>query len=236
MKKNSKSQQMKDILANVARPEEHIAKLIHMACKHRAPTTISKKRNIYLTQNSERQCLILLSGSVALCRISDGMVLNAEYAPFIFGANAQLSYSPHLYIKAKETTCLLLIPQNIFYNEVTENGLWQSLAMLQDYTAAKVYAHFMMISQLSAYEIIRCHLIELMNEPDVLKKNITAANYIMEHSLLSRSGVMRILSKLKNEGYIHLSRGILTDIVNLPEKLNMFYAKPASSSAVESTE
>jgi hypothetical protein len=47
----------------------------------------------------------------------------------------------------------------------------------------------------------------------------------MDHSLLSRSGIMLILSKLKAEGYIHISRGVLTEIVNLPDKLNIFYSK-----------
>jgi hypothetical protein len=82
-----------------------------------------------------------------------------------------------------------------------------------------------MVSQLSAYEIIRTHLFELMNEPASVRNNITAANYIMDHSLLSRSGIMLILSKLKAEGYIHISRGVLTEIVNLPDKLNIFYSK-----------
>ena len=225
MKRNSKSQLQDDILRKVVKPTKDIEKLIEVIASGRKVCTVNKKRNINLTQNGERQCLILLSGSVALNRISDGMILNAECAPFIFGSSAQLSYMRHLYVKAKETSNLLLLPQRIFHEEIAKNNLWQSLAMLQDYSSAKVYAHCLTVSQLSAYEIIRSHLIELLNEPDEIKSKITASNYIMDHSFLSRSGIMRILSKLKSDGYIHLSRGILTDIIELPEKLNMFYSK-----------
>lgn len=91
----------------------------------------------------------------------------------------------------------------------------------------------MTISQLSAYEIIRTHLLELIDEPNAIKNNITAVNYIMDHSFLSRSGIMRVLSKLKSDGYIHLSRGILTDIIDLPEKMNRLYSKSGPAQPAE---
>lgn len=229
MKRNSKSQLRDEILNKVVKPTEHIEKLIEIITKDHTPCTISKKRNISLMQNGERQCLILFDGSVALNRLSDGMILNAESAPFIFGASSQLAYTRHLYVKTKENSRLLLIPQRIFHEQVVKNNLWQSLAMLQDYSSAKVYAHCLTVSQLSAYEIIRSHLLELIDEPNTIRDNITAVNYIMDHSFLSRSGIMRILSRLKSDGYIHLSRGILTDIIDLPEKLNMFYSKTGTT-------
>ncbi|WP_395304128.1 helix-turn-helix domain-containing protein [Enterobacter sp. ECC-019] len=214
-----------DILQNIAKPTEDIEKLIQSIVDKSKTITIPKRRHISLTQSNERHCIILLQGSVELFRVSDGIVLNAENAPFIFGANIRLSYSRHLYARAKETSKLLLIPQMKFYETVEQYHLWQSLATLQDYTAAKVYAYCLTVSQLSAYEIIRSHLLDLMDEPTELRINVTAASYIMDRSFLSRSGIMRILSKLKADGYIHLSRGVLMDIVNLPAHLNMFHAK-----------
>ena len=91
----------------------------------------------------------------------------------------------------------------------------------------------MTISQLSAYEIIRSDLIELINELNVNENKITAVSNIMDHSFLSRSGIMRVLSKLKSDGYIHLSRGILTDIIDLPEKMNRLYSKSGPAQPAE---
>ncbi|WFV11043.1 helix-turn-helix domain-containing protein [Citrobacter freundii] len=58
-----------------------------------------------------------------------------------------------------------------------------------------------------------------------MRNNITAANYIMNHSFLSRSRIMRLLAILITEGYIHLSRGILTEVISLPEQLSLLYSK-----------
>lgn len=214
-----------DALKKLVKPTKDIELLLQNIDQQSNVITIVKRRHISLTQNNERHCLVLLKGSLSLCRITDGMVLNSENAPFIFGTNIQLSYSHHLYARAKETSSLLLIPQTALYEVVNRFNLWKPLASLQDYTAAKVYSHCLTVSQLSAYEIIRIHLLELMNESVTVRNNITAANYIMDHSFLSRSGIMRILSMLKAAGYINISRGILTEVVNLPDKLNMFYSK-----------
>lgn len=214
-----------DTLRKLVKPTKDIELLLQHIDQHSNVFTIVKKRHISLTQKNERHCIVLLKGSLSLCRITDGMVLNSQSGPFIFGTNIQLSYSHHLYAKAKETSTLLLFPQTAFYEVVNRFNLWKSLAALQDYTAAKVYSHCLTVSQLSAYEIIRIHLLELMYEPVAVRNNTTAANYIMDRSFLSRSGIMKILSMLKTEGYIHISRGILTEVINLPDKLNMFYSK-----------
>ncbi|AUT97575.1 helix-turn-helix domain-containing protein [Citrobacter europaeus] len=222
---NSRNRVKDDVLIKLVKPTKDIEILLQ-AIGHRGNTiSIIKRRHISLTQNNERHCVILLKGSISLCRISDGMVLNSENAPFIFGANIQLSYSRHLYAKAKETSTLLLIPQTELYEIVDRLNLWKSFAALQDYSAAKVYSHCLAVSQLSSYEIIRIHLLELIDEPESIRNNITAANYIMNHSFLSRSGIMRILAILKTEGYIHLSRGILTEVISLPEQLSLLYSK-----------
>lgn len=76
MKRNNHSLLRDEILSKVVKPTDHIEKLIEIIAKEHTPCTISKKRNISLTRNGERQCLILFDGSVALNRISDGMILN----------------------------------------------------------------------------------------------------------------------------------------------------------------
>ncbi|MHA0938650.1 helix-turn-helix domain-containing protein, partial [Enterobacter kobei] len=59
---------------------------------------------------------------------------------------------------------------------------------------------------------------ELFNEDPSVRNNITVESYIREKTHLSRSGVMRILAGLKKGGYIEMQRGVLINIVKLPEK------------------
>ncbi|HBM3218180.1 TPA: helix-turn-helix domain-containing protein, partial [Klebsiella michiganensis] len=53
------------------------------------------------------------------------------------------------------------------------------------------------------------------------KNKITAANYILSRTFLSRSGVMRTLAKLKQLGAIQLHRGILVTMNQLPPSLKL---------------
>ena len=57
-----------------------------------------------------------------------------------------------------------------------------------------------------------------MSENEKYRNNITAENYIRDKTNLSRSGIMRILSELKEGGYIEINRGILIKVHQLPEK------------------
>ncbi|PLO66279.1 cyclic nucleotide-binding protein, partial [Klebsiella michiganensis] len=59
------------------------------------------------------------------------------------------------------------------------------------------------------------------NEPEAIKNKITAANYILSRTFLSRSGVMRTLAKLKQLGAIQLHRGILVTMNQLPPSLKL---------------
>ncbi|HGY3718687.1 TPA: helix-turn-helix domain-containing protein [Citrobacter gillenii] len=167
----------------------------------------------------------MFSGSIALYRCSDGFIINAEAAPFIFGINTQLRYEQHLSLRAQETSEIALVPQQELYEIVEKNNLWESVARITDYSAAKIYTHCLAVSKLSAYEIIRHQLMTLMTEPEEIRQKMTAANYILSRSFLSRSGTMKILSYLKQAGFIDLRRGILMEISELPEKLNNYYMK-----------
>lgn len=74
----------------------------------------------------------------------------------------------------------------------------------------------MKLSSPSAYNIVRLQLYELIAKPDSILSSITAENYIRSKTRLSRSSLMRILSELKNDGYIVIDRGVLKRIIRLP--------------------
>ena len=139
--------------------------------------------------NDIRQCFLLIHGSVALHRRGDGIVLNSESSPFILGVSSQFS-SEHLYVRALETSELAGVSLDTFNRVVTQHNLWEHFSHLLIYTASRVYEHCAQISQMSAYDIIRFQLVELMQEPEAIRLGITAAAYILSRTYLSRSGVM----------------------------------------------
>lgn len=70
----------------------------------------------------------------------------------------------------------------------------------------------------TAYEILRFQLLELMSEPVEFRENISAAQYIQQKTRLSRSSIMKILSQLKQGGFVRLENGTLKEICHLPLK------------------
>ncbi|MGL5384401.1 MAG: helix-turn-helix domain-containing protein [Serratia sp. (in: enterobacteria)] len=200
------------------KPINHINKLVTEFLPHTHTMLKEKGATIQYTVDGVKQCFVLLEGSVALHRRGDGMMLNSESTPFVFGISNQYSTESHMYIRALEESkigCLGLEEANAI---VAEKNLWESLTQLVIYTTGRIYDHCALISQMSAYDIIRFQLVELMQESEAFRLNTTATNYIKSRSYLSRSGIMRILSELRTGGYIAMSKGILLEINHLPLK------------------
>ncbi|RAU38994.1 helix-turn-helix domain-containing protein [Enterobacter sp. ECC-175] len=199
------------------KPFGHIETLISRILPSAERAVIGRGEVVHYYRDDVRQCFLLLQGSVALHRRGDGIVLNSESAPFILGVSSQFS-SEHLYVRAIETSELARVPLEAFNHIVAQQDLWEHFSKLLIYTASRVYEHCAQISQMSAYDIIRFQLVELMQETEAIRNNITAAAYIKSRTYLSRSGIMRILAELRTGKYITMERGVLLDIHHLPRK------------------
>lgn len=204
-------------LALELKPFRHIEALIKHVLPAAERVVIGRGDVVHYYKDDIRQCFLLLQGSVALHRRGDGIVLNSESAPFILGVSSQFS-SEHLYVRALETSEIARVPLDCFNHIVAQLDLWEHFSKLLIYTASRVYEHCAQISQMSAYDIIRFQLVELMQEPDAIRQKITAAAYIKSRTYLSRSGIMQILAELRTGKYITMERGILLDINHLPRK------------------
>ena len=200
-----------------AKPFKHIEKIIDNVLPHAERGIIARGEIIHYYSGDSRQCFLLLHGSVALHRRGDGIVLNSESAPFILGVSSQFS-SEHLYVRALETSEVASVSLACFNRIVAQQNLWEHFSNLLIYTASRVYEHCAQISQMSAYDIIRFQLVEMMQEPEAIRQNITAAAYIKSRTYLSRSGIMRILAELRTGKYITMERGVLVEIHHLPRK------------------
>lgn len=199
------------------KPYKHIEKIIDILLPSAERKILSRGEVVHYYKSDIRQCFLLIQGSVALHRRGDGIVLNSESAPFILGVSSQFS-SEHLYVRALETSEVAAVSLERFNGIVAQQNLWEHFSNLLIYTASRVYEHCAQISQMSAYDIIRFQLVELMQEPEAIRLNTTAAAYIKSRTYLSRSGIMRILAELRTGKYITMARGVLMDIHHLPRK------------------
>ncbi|WP_373863708.1 helix-turn-helix domain-containing protein, partial [Klebsiella variicola] len=167
------------------KPFRHIETLINHVLPAAERVVIGRGEVVHYYKDGIRQCFLLLQGSVALHRRGDGIVLNSESSPFILGVSSQFS-SEHLYVRALETSEIARVSLDCFNHIVAQLDLWEHFSKLLIYTASRVYEHCAQISQMSAYDIIRFQLVELMQEPDAIRQQITAAAYIKSRTYLSR--------------------------------------------------
>ncbi|UJD91889.1 cyclic nucleotide-binding protein (plasmid) [Rahnella aquatilis] len=170
------------------------------------------------TAGSERNCFLLHKGTVFLYRKIDGMVLNSESAPYVFGLSTQLTEPDYLYIRIHEASEVSYLPIEEANKIIEREKLWKNLAHLLIFTATRVYDHCAKISALSSYEIICYQLYELMYEPEEIRNNISTVAYVMNRTFLSRSSIMKILAQLKTGGYITMEKGILKAINHIPSR------------------
>ncbi|HBV4841644.1 TPA: helix-turn-helix domain-containing protein [Klebsiella aerogenes] len=205
-------------LLSSLKPVSDIKTLINVMQSGAEKRILMKGEVLRYCHEDTRLCFLLLQGSVALHRRGDGIIMNSESAPFILGVSNQLSADENLYVRALETSEIASVPLDRFNRLVAENNTWEPLARLLIYTASRVYEHCTLIAQMSAYDIIRFQLIELMQESEAIRGQTTAAAYIKSRTYLSRSGIMRILSELRAGGYITMERGVLAEIHHLPLK------------------
>lgn len=200
------------------KPVSHIQHILDRIAPYGENLQVSRGEILRYQANNVRYCYLLSSGSITLNRRGDGMVLGSQQPPFILGVSNQLSGCENLYIRAMEPTQLFRLPLERFNLLVNKFDLWESFCHLLIYTASHVYERCTVAAKMSSYDIIKFQLQQLMLEPERTRSRMTAANFITDRTFLSRSGVMRILSHLRDAGYITLQRGILIDIHHLPER------------------
>lgn len=200
------------------KPLAEIEQLLRHLTPHANKVETKDRQSLNYIAGGQHNCFLLHKGSVTLYRNIDGMVLNSESAPYIFGISTQLLESDYLYIRTQESSDVSVISIEEANKIIASEDLWQSLSTLLIYTATRVYDHCTKISSPSSYEIICYQLYELMSETEKVRNSVSIVSYIKSRTFLSRSTIMKILAQLKTGNYIVTEKGLLKGINNIPSR------------------
>ncbi|POT24849.1 Crp/Fnr family transcriptional regulator [Citrobacter freundii] len=179
---------------------------------------VSTRKRLYPHSGGKYYCYLLLKGYVAYHRDRNDIAVLTASAPTLFGLNYIASENIITYIKTlmPATIGVMLLDKAI--EIIEEHHLWKPVAQHMMVLSNKLYIINEQMSAPTSYELIKFLLLQLMSENETYRKSITAVNYIMGKTQLSRSGIMRILTSLKVGGYIELHRGVLISLNKLPAK------------------
>lgn len=204
----------------INKPLADIQKVINVLGPLSTPISSLPRRTYYFTQGNQSFCYLLQEGYAALHRVSDGMVIDWIKSPMFLGLGMQLINNNETYFFTTESHVQLSrLTVSQAKESIAKAELWESVAIQLAYFIWRMSINSSQMSGLSSYEIIRFQLINLMSEPDEIRENITAAQYVQERTLLSRSGIMKLLALFKAEHYIVIEKGILTAINEIPLKI-----------------
>lgn len=201
------------------KPSDDIKKLIDTLIPFAEVREVLANKKIPHTNKKNGDIYLILEGSIDIHRVRDSMVMTTAKAPIILGlTNQTVADSDEFFFSTQTRAVFGIIPMKTFKEVVEKAGLWGSYATYLTFIIKYMSVHSSEITALSAYEVIRNQLINLEGESDDFRLITNAAQYIQERTLLSRSGIMHVLSQLKKGGYIIIENGVLIKILKLPQK------------------
>ena len=169
--------------------------------------------NLHLHENNSLAVALVTEGEVNVYHRSDMMLLATARAPFIFGFQGSLfQYKLFKFEPAKNSKISLLPREKALKLAIKYHVFPQVLAYqtyLSDYQANR---NNLLINRTSLH--IVCGLLEELSkvEPEE-RHSIGVSNYILARSNLARSGIMRIIATLREEGFIAVENGKLIQLV-----------------------
>ena len=200
------------------KPKEHIITLIKAISDPSRIQNGRERQIISLVQYEEPMTFILHEGVAGWYRGQDHLLLANLKPPIIIGVNFLVKKNQNMYFQARGAIRYEIIPQSVFSSIVSEHNLWESLAYMYMSGTRKFLENHFVATGVSTYDLVRNNLQALMEETEELRLATTACDYIQEKTMLSRSGIMKMLGDLKKGGHIDLQRGVLMQIYKLPLK------------------
>jgi len=181
---------------------------------------ISKGCFISINNIPESECILLHRGYTFLRRTDDRLVIGNFNGPTVFGFNKYQNVCSNFFLEAMTDVEIEFIPSSVFFKEISNNNLWEPLLDVMMALSAAMLRKNYDLSRHDSWSIIRWLLKDLNAEPDFIRDQICVFDYIQQRTHLSRSGIMKYLSRLRKHHIIKMDKGRLVSINGLPEALN----------------
>ncbi|CAI1709062.1 helix-turn-helix domain-containing protein [Serratia fonticola] len=171
-----------------------------------------------LSVNDQKMCFSLVQGECEFKRRKDGLLFGMVKAPMIIGISKLVIEPDNIIIQATTPIEYMHLPLDDFLSHIETHNQWKPLTYILMYLSARSNEYTQLNTALSSYELICNCLYALIDEDFETRATVSAVQYIIERTQLSRSGIMKTLSELNTGGYIVIKRGLLIKINKLPSK------------------
>ena len=177
----------------------------------------------FLVSASQQRLFVIRKGITTLNRQSDDLLLGFYLAPSIRGVLIPYATDISEYLlKVIDSAEIAIVEYELFTSLLSDFALWETYLKHLQLALSVSLEQVLKLTLPNAYDVIRLQLIELMSEPDIVRKSVTAEQYIRSKTRISRSRIMNILRRLRSLGHINTERGVLIEIGFIPETDEIF--------------
>lgn len=187
--------------------------LVEALLPHTTPHSYRKGIRLDLRQGDKPVCRLIISGTADVYRSTDQLLVVRVPAFTIIGLGIN-----DIYIVTAEPCKIATLPLDEVHHYIQNQGLWEVLAKHMVMISSKLFSYSKQLSAPTAYEVICNQLVQLIHEPEAIRRNIPIERFIRDRTHLSRSSIMKILADLKTGGYISIENGRLIAIHHLPQR------------------
>ena len=178
-----------------------------------------KGHRFHISATESTRIYLIKSGILSINKQPNDILLRLFCGPAIRGIKIIPEINFEYTVKVLSTSEIAIIEYSEFCQFLARFNLWELYIDHLHCALAVAGLHFVQQRKATAYEIVKIQLMELMAEPVGVRYRINAEHYIKSKTGLSRSSIMSMLAKLKNEGYMTIVKGILISMEKLPDDI-----------------
>lgn len=164
----------------------------------------------------EHMCQFIRNGTISIENLENNLALGIASAPVSLGFTSALAEK--LLLRALDECEVATVPLDTVMARIEEKQLWEIMARHMIIVTNKLFIQNEMATAPTTYDMLCYQLQALAKEPESIRQQIAAYQYIQDRTNLSRSSVMKMLAALKKGGYIELEQGKLLTIKHLPAR------------------
>ncbi|GDX04643.1 helix-turn-helix domain-containing protein [Buttiauxella sp. A111] len=208
-------------LVPMEKPLLILEELISLLLPYAKPIQEKNADSLHLYNNDQLLVALVTEGEVNIYHRSNMMLLTNAKAPFIFGLQGSLFQYTLFKLQPLKNAKISVLPREKALKIIIKHHAFPQTLAYQTYLNEYQASRNNLLIHRTSFHIV-CGLIEELArlKPEERVK-ISISKYVLDRSNLARSGVMKIIATLREEGFIKVENGKLIQLIkNLPMQTN----------------
>ena len=169
--------------------------------------------------HNKQRCYLFRSGQISGFYKENRIQIDRIQTPWIAGIAFPDKELLGLMFVAETECDVAVVTQDEVMALIQKTDSWQLYAGFLQILSTKLLIHMSQVAAPDTFSMVCNQLMELINEPEAIRASVKVEEYVRSRTQLSRSGVFKVLSRLKEVNAIVIDKGMLIAVNELPDKM-----------------